>query len=62
MIGNNASGVRTIKYGGTKDNVLKLEVVLATGKVIRTGTFAPKSSSAYDLTRLFIGSRGPWGS
>jgi len=61
MIGNNASGVRTIKYGGTKDNVLKLEVVLATGKVIRTGTFAPKSSSAYDLTRLFIGSEGTLG-
>ena len=61
MIGNNASGVRTIKYGGTKDNVLKMEVVLATGKVIRTGTFAPKSSSAYDLTRLFIGSEGTLG-
>ncbi len=61
MIANNASGVRTVKYGGTKDNVLKLEVVLATGEVIRAGTHAHKSSSAYGLTRLFIGSEGTLG-
>jgi D-lactate dehydrogenase (cytochrome) len=61
MIGNNASGVRTVKYGGTKDNVLRLEVVLATGDVIRMGNFAHKSSSAYNLTRLFIGSEGTLG-
>jgi D-lactate dehydrogenase (cytochrome) len=61
MIGNNASGVRTVKYGGTKDNVLRLEVVLASGDVIRPGNFAHKSSSAYNLTRLFIGSEGTLG-
>jgi len=61
MIGNNASGVRTVKYGGTKDNVLRLEVVLGTGDIIRTGTLAHKSSSGYNLTRLFIGSEGTLG-
>ena len=61
MIGNNASGVRTVKYGGTKDNVMRLEVVLPTGEIIRTGTFAHKSSSGYGLSRLFIGSEGTLG-
>ncbi len=61
MIGNNASGIRTIKYGSTRDNVLKLEVVLPTGEIIRTGTFAHKSSSGYDLVRLFVGSEGTLG-
>jgi D-lactate dehydrogenase (cytochrome) len=61
MVANNASGVRTVKYGGTKDNVLKLEVVLSTGEVIRTGTHAHKSSSAYHLLHLFIGSEGTLG-
>lgn len=61
MVANNASGVRTIKYGATKDNVLKLEVVVPTGEIIRTGTFAHKSSSGYDLVRLFVGSEGTLG-
>lgn len=61
MVANNASGVRTIKYGATKDNVLKLEVVLPTGEIIRMGTFAHKSSSGYDLVHLFVGSEGTLG-
>lgn len=61
MIANNASGIRTIKYGATRDNVSKLEVVLPTGEVIRTGTFAHKTSSGYDLVRLLIGSEGTLG-
>jgi len=61
MIGNNASGIRTIKYGSTRDNVSKLEVVLPTGEIIRTGTFAHKTSSGYDLVRLFVGSEGTLG-
>ena len=51
MIANNASGVQTVKYGATKDYVMKLTMVLPTGKVIHTGCKAHKSSSGYDLTR-----------
>jgi len=61
MIANNASGIRTIKYGATRDYVLKLTVVLPDGKVIHTGCKARKSSSGYDLTRLFVGSEGTLG-
>ena len=61
MIGNNASGIRSIKYGATKDYVLSLEVVLPDGEIIKTGSRAIKSSSGYDLTRLFCGSEGTLG-
>jgi D-lactate dehydrogenase (cytochrome) len=61
MIANNASGVQTVKYGSTRDSVLRLLVVLPSGQVIHTGTRARKSSSGYDLTRLFVGSEGTLG-
>jgi D-lactate dehydrogenase (cytochrome) len=61
MVGNNASGVRTIKYGATKDFVLSMAVVLPSGEIIRVGTNAIKSSSGYDLCRLFVGSEGTLG-
>ncbi len=61
MIANNAAGTRTPGYGATKDNVLRLEVVLANGEIIRTGTRSKKTSSGYDLVHLFIGSEGTLG-
>jgi len=61
MVGNNASGIRTIKYGATKDFVLNMVIVLPSGEVIRVGTNAIKSSSGYDLCRLFVGSEGTLG-
>ncbi len=61
MVGNNASGIRSIKYGSTKDNVLRLRVVLANGEIIEVGSRSYKSSSGYDLLRLFIGSEGTLG-
>ncbi|GAF82351.1 unnamed protein product [marine sediment metagenome] len=47
MIANNASGVQTVKYGATKDYVMKLTVVLPHGNIIHTGCKAHKSSSGY---------------
>ncbi|MBE2192691.1 MAG: FAD-binding oxidoreductase [Anaerolinea sp.] len=61
MIANNASGIKTIKYGATKDNVLRLQVVKADGEVIQVGTRARKDSSGYDLLHLFVGSEGTLG-
>jgi D-lactate dehydrogenase (cytochrome) len=61
MIANNASGVQSVKYGGTKDYVMRLTIVLPPGEVIHTGCRAYKSSSGYDLTRLFVGSEGTLG-
>ncbi len=61
MIANNASGIQTVKYGATKDYVMKLTVVLPQGRVIHIGCKASKSSSGYDLTRLFVGSEGTLG-
>lgn len=61
MIANNASGVQTVKYGATRDYVLRLTVVLPQGRVINTGCKAMKSSSGLDLTRLFVGSEGTLG-
>jgi glycolate oxidase subunit GlcD len=61
LIANNGSGMRSVKYGTTRSYVLDLEVVMADGSVINTGSKTLKSSAGYDLTRLMVGSEGTLG-
>jgi glycolate oxidase len=57
-VATNAGGMRAVKYGVTRQHVIGLEAVLATGEVIRTGGKFVKASTGYDLTQLIIGSEG----
>jgi len=60
-VATNAGGPRCFKYGVMRDYLLGLEVVLADGRIIRTGGKTIKNVSGYDLTRLIAGSEGTLG-
>ncbi len=57
-VATNAGGMRAVKYGVTRHQVLGLEAVLPTGEIIRTGGKFVKATAGYDLTQLIIGSEG----
>ncbi len=60
-VATTAGGPRCLKYGTTKDYVLGLQIVLADGRIIRTGGKMIKVQTGYNLTQLFVGSEGTLG-
>lgn len=58
MIANDASGMKTVKYGEVADWVLEVEAVLPNGDVFTAGSKAVKTSSGYNLLELLVGSEG----
>ena len=60
-IGNNASGVRSVKYGATRDSVLGMKVVLANGDLVTMGAHTRVEASGYELHKLMVGSEGTLG-
>jgi len=61
MIGTNASGNRSVKYGATRDAVLGMKVVLANGDLVTLGSNTKVDSSGYQLAKLMVGSEGTLG-
>jgi glycolate oxidase len=57
-VATNAGGMRAVRYGVTRHQVLGLTAVLGTGEVVRTGGRFVKATSGYDLTQLVVGSEG----
>ena len=57
-VNTNAGGMRAVKYGVTRHQVLGLEIVLPGGEVLRTGGKYTKATTGYDLTQLVVGSEG----
>lgn len=60
-IGNNASGVRSVKYGATRDAVMGMKVVLANGELVSLGAHTRVEASGYQLHKLMVGSEGTLG-
>ncbi len=58
MVSTNASGIYSVKYGGTREYVLELGIVTGTGELMKLGNRAIKRSSGYDLVGLVAGSEG----
>ncbi len=60
-VANNSGGLRGLKYGVTRDYIMSLQVVLADGQILETGTKCVKDVAGFTLKDLFIGSEGSLG-
>jgi glycolate oxidase len=60
-IANNASGVRSVKYGATRDAVLGMKVVMANGDLVTLGSHTRVEASGYQIHKLMVGSEGTLG-
>src|SRR5438128_5445141 len=60
-VATNAGGPRCLKYGVTRNYIVGLEIVLASGQVLRTGGRVHKNKTGFDLLGLFVGSEGMLG-
>jgi len=60
-IGNNASGIRSVKYGATRDYVLGMKLVLANGELVNLGATTRVEAAGYQIHRLIVGSEGTLG-
>ncbi len=60
-IGNNASGVRSVKYGATRDAILGMKVVLPNGELVDFGAHTRVEASGYQMHKLIVGSEGTLG-
>ncbi|GMT49149.1 MAG: 2-hydroxy-acid oxidase [bacterium] len=58
MVSTNASGIYSVKYGGTRESILKVKVVTGTGEILEFGNHCFKSSSGYHMVGLICGSEG----
>ncbi|EPY31124.1 D-lactate dehydrogenase (cytochrome) [Angomonas deanei] len=61
MVSTSGSGMSTLKYGTTRENVLSLKVVTPQGKLFQTRQVVRKSSAGLELTQLYVGSEGTLG-
>lgn len=60
-LATNAGGLKFIRFGGTRDQVLGMEIVLADGRILDLNRALPKNNTGYNLTQLFVGSEGTLG-
>ena len=60
-VAENAGGLRGLKYGVTRDYVMGLEVVLASGEIVWLGNKCVKDVAGYSMKDVFIGSEGTLG-
>ena len=61
MVSTNASGIYSVKYGGTREYILALEIITGSGELMKIGNRAVKRSSGYNLIDLIAGSEGTLG-